>query len=45
MGISTIILLHCNPVLNYFIQEIFMSFLFMPYERDNGNKYNPLTAL
>ncbi len=45
IGISTILLLYCNPVLSYFIQKTFMSFSFMPYERDNWNQYNPLTAL
>jgi hypothetical protein len=37
MEISTILLLHCNPVLSYFIQKVFVNFLFMPYERNNGN--------
>jgi hypothetical protein len=37
MGISTILILHCYLVLNYFIQKVFVSFLFMPSERDYGN--------
>ncbi len=37
IGISTILLLHCNHVLSYFIQKVFVIFLFMPYERENGS--------
>ncbi len=42
IGISAILLLHCNPVLSYFIQKEYVTFLFMREKMEV--LYNPLTT-